>query len=83
MFAVSPLLFDIFFAAVIDILIITNRSGEEQCVLAILAHLEKDPSTVGPGKAATAKLIMPASPHGRQRDAKIATVVVGVCEAFA
>ena len=88
----SPLLFNIFFAAVLTVVL--QRFSEEPAILAELVHLKETPTSMGPELAmdyllrravwgmlyADDACIVSRSPQGL---AKIMEVIVEVCRAFA
>ena len=87
----SPLLFNIFFAAVLTVVL--QRFSEEPAILAELVHLKEKPTSVGPEPAmdyvrravwgmlyADDACIVSRSPQGL---AKMMEVIVEVCRAFA
>ena len=87
----SPLLFDIFFAAVLTVVL--QRSSEEPAILAELVHLKEPPTSMGPELAmdyarravwgmlyADDACIVSRSPQGL---AKTMEVIAKVCRAFA
>ena len=87
----SPLLFNIFFAAVLTVVL--QRSGEELAILAELVHLKEPPTSMGPEPAMDYVrravwdmlylddvCIISRSPQGL---AKMMKVIVEVCRAFA
>ena len=87
----SPLLFNIFFAAVLTVVL--QRFSEEPAILAELVHLKEPPTSMGPEPAmdyvrhavwgmlyADDACIVSRSPQGL---AKMMEVVVEVCRAFA
>ena len=87
----SPLLFNIFFADVLTVVL--QRLGEDPAILADLVHLEEPPTSMGPEPAmdyvhravwgmlyADDVCIVSRSPQGF---AKMMEVVVEVCRAFA
>ena len=87
----SPLLFNIFFAAVLTIVL--QRFSEEPAILAELVHLKEPPTSMGPEPAmdyvrravwgmlyADDACIISRSPQGL---AKMMEVIVEVCRAFA
>ena len=87
----SPLLFNIFFAAVLTVVL--QRFSEEPAILAELVHLKKPPTSMGPEPAmdyvrrevwgmlyADDACIVSRSPQGF---AKMMEVIVEVCRAFA
>ena len=87
----SPLLFNIFFAAVLTVAL--QRFSEEPAILAELVHLKKPPTSMGPEPAmdyvrravwgmlyADDACIVSRSPQGV---AKMMEVIVEVCRAFA
>ena len=88
----SPLLFNIFFAAVLNVVL--QRFSEEPAILAELVHLKKLSTSMGPEPAmdyvvrravwgmlyADDACIVSRSPQGL---AKIMDVIVEVCRAFA
>ena len=86
----SPLLFNIFFAAVL--IVFLQRFSEEPAILADLVHLKEPPTSMGPEPAmdyvrravwgmlyADDACIVSRSPQGR---AKMMEVIVEVCRAF-
>ena len=87
----SPLLFNIFFAAVLNV--VFQRSSEEPAILAELVHLKETSTSMGPESAmdyvrravwdmlyAYDVCIVSRSPQG---SAKMMEVIVEVCRAFA
>ena len=87
----SPLLFNIFFAAVLTVVL--QRFSEEPAILAELVHLKEPPTSMGPEPAmdyvrravwgmlyADDACIVSRSPQGL---AKMMEVIVEVCRAFA
>ena len=87
----SPLLFNIFFAAVLNVVL--QRFSEEPAILAELVHLKEPSTSMGPGPAmdyvrcavwgmlyADDACIVSRSPQGL---AKMMEVIVEVCRAFA
>ena len=87
----SPLLFNIFFAAVLTVVLL--RFSEEPTILAELVHLKEPPTSMGPEPAmdyvcravwgmlyADDACIVSRSPQGL---AKMMEVIVEVCRAFA
>ena len=87
----SPLLFNIFFAAVLTVVL--QRFSEEPAILAELVHLKELPTSMGPESAmdyvrravwgilyANDACIVSRSPQGL---AKMMEVIVEVCRAFA
>ena len=87
----SPLLFNIFFAAVLTVVL--QRFSEEPAILAELVHLKEPPTSMGPEPAmdyvrravwgmlyADDACIVSRSPQGF---AKMMEVIVEVCRAFA
>ena len=87
----SPLLFNIFFAAVLNVVL--QRFNEEPAILAELVHLKEPSTSMGPESAmdyvhravwgmlyADDACIFSRSPQGL---AKMMEVIVGVCRAFA
>ena len=87
----SPLLFNIFFAAVLTVVL--QRFSEETAILAELVHLKEPPTSMGPEPAmdyvrcavlgmlyADDACIVSRSPQGL---AKMMEVIVEVCRAFA
>ena len=87
----SPLLFTIFFAAVLNVVL--QRFGEELAILAELVHLKEPSTSMGPEPAmdyvrravwgmlyADDACIVARSPQGL---AKMMEVIVEVCRAFA
>ena len=87
----SPLLFNIFFAAVLNVVL--QRFSEEPAILAELVHLKESPTSTGPEPAmdyvrravwgmlyADDACIVSRSPQGL---AKMMKVTVEVCRAFA
>ena len=87
----SPLLFNIFFAAVLTLVL--QRCGEKPAILAELVHLKEPPTSMGPEPAmdyvrravwrmlyADDACIVSRSPQGL---AKMMKVIVEVCGAFA
>ena len=87
----SPLLFNIFFAAVLTVVL--KRFSEEPAILAELVHLKEPPTSMGPEPAmdyvrravwgmlyADDVCIVSRSPQGL---AKMMEVIVEVCRAFA
>ena len=89
---ISPLLFNIFFAAVLTVVL--QRFSEEPAILAELVHLKEPPTSMGPEPAmdyvvrravwgmlyADDACIVSRSPQGL---AKMMEVIVEVCRAFA
>ena len=88
---VSPLLFDIYFAAVLNVVL--QRSSEDSAILTELVHLKKPPTSMGPEPAmdyvrrvvwgilyADDACIVSRPPQGL---AKMMEIVVEVCRAFA
>ena len=86
----SPLLFNIFFAAVLTVVL--QRFSEEPAILAELVHLKEPPTSMGPEPAmdyvrravwgmlyADDACIVSRSPQGL---AKMMEVIVAVCRAF-
>ena len=89
--ALSPLLFNIFFAAVLNVVL--QRFNEEPAILAELVHLKEPSTSMGPGPAmdyvrravwgmlyADDACIVSRLPQGL---AKMMGVIVEVCRAFA
>ena len=87
----SPLLFNIFFAAVLTVVL--QRFSEDPAILAELVHLKEPPTSMGPELAmdyvrhvvwgmlyADNACIVSRSPQGL---AKMMEVIVEVCRAFA
>ena len=88
---ISPLLFNIFFAAVLTVVL--QRFSEDTVIVAELVHLKEPPTSMGPEPAmgfvrrtvwgmlnADDACIVSRSPQGL---AKMMEVIVGVCRAFA